>query len=110
MAKGASTEVAMGKLHDRLTAIFSRVLKKYEDNLEAMSADTLEDGMVTALFDEGMMPSPAMLSVIAKFLKDNDITIESEELDQLSEMEERLAAKKRARPSMKTVTDVPLIN
>ena len=31
MAKGASTEPAMGKLHNQLTALFSKVLESYED-------------------------------------------------------------------------------
>lgn len=108
MAKGASTAPAMGKLHNKLTELFLQILTKYENDLAALenAGDELIDGLVA----EGMMPSPAMLSAVAKFLKDNDITMETEELDALSSMEERLAAKKRARPNLTSVTALPLQN
>ena len=51
-----------------------------------------------------------MLSAIAKFLKDNEITMETETLDELSGMEQRLAAKRKARPQLASVTNLPLLN
>ena len=89
MAKGASTEQALGNLHNKVTELFVKVLDEYEDTPE--------------------LANPAMLGAITKFLKDNTITLESEALDELSEMEERLAAKKRNRPNLKSVTTLPLI-
>ena len=108
MAKGASTEAHMGKLHLKLTALFLNILTKYENDLDAMEdvGEELLDGLVA----EGVMPTPAMLGAIAKFLKDNNISVETEQLDELSAMEERLNAKKKARPNLKAVTDLPLIN
>ena len=89
MAKGASTEQSLGNLHNQVTLLFSKVLEGYEETPE--------------------LSNPAMLGAITKFLKDNSISLESETLDELSEMEERLAAKKRNRPNLKSVTTLPLI-
>tara|TARA_B110000046_G_C12898225_1_gene357351 strand:+ start:143 stop:421 length:279 start_codon:yes stop_codon:yes gene_type:complete len=89
MAKGASTEQSLGNLHNKVTELFVKVLDEYESTPE--------------------LASPAMLGAITKFLKDNSISLESEALDELSEMEERLAAKKRNRPNLKAVTTLPLI-
>jgi|TARA_R110002072_G_scaffold3044_1_gene22910 hypothetical protein len=89
MAKGASTEQSLGNLHNKVTELFVKVLDEYESTPE--------------------LANPAMLGAITKFLKDNSISLESEALDELSEMEERLAAKKRNRPNLKAVTTLPLI-
>jgi hypothetical protein len=89
MAKGASTEQSLGNLHNKVTELFVKVLDEYESTPE--------------------LANPAMLGAITKFLKDNSISLESETLDELSEMEERLAAKKRNRPNLKSVTTLPLI-
>jgi len=108
MAKGASTEVQMGKLHLKLTELFLNILNKYENDLSAM--DNVGDQLLDELMAEGNMPNPAMLGAITKFLKDNSISLESEALDELSEMEERLRVKKKARPNMASVTALPLIS
>ena len=107
MAKGASTEQSLGNLHNKLTQLFLNILQKYENDLSAMG--NAEDELLDAVMDDGMMPNPAMLGAITKFLKDNAITLETEALSELSEMEERLAAKKRNRPNLKSVTTLPLI-
>ena len=90
MAKGASTEARMGQLHNKLTELFVTVLGEYEDAPE--------------------LANPAMLGAASKFLRDNSITLESEQLDELSAMEQRLADKKRSRPNLTTVTSLPLVN
>ena len=104
MAKGASTEARMGTLHNSLTELFIKVLKTYENNMDQLSADTLIDELAS----EGLMPNPAMLGAISKFLKDNTISVDSQEIDELSSMERRLAAKKANRPSLVSITDLPL--
>jgi len=108
MAKGASTAPAMGKLHNKLTELFLKILTKYENDLDKL--ENVGEELIDELAAEGVMPSPAMLSAVAKFLKDNDITMETETLDELSAMEERLAAKKKARPNLASVVDLPLQN
>ena len=107
MAKGASTEVQMGKLHLKLTELFLNILNKYENDLSAM--DNVGEELLDELMAEGNMPNPAMLGAIAKFLKDNSISVESETLDELSSMEHRLANKKKNRPNLASVTALPLI-
>ena len=104
MAKGASTEVQMGNLHSKLTNIFIKILTKYDNDLGEID---IEEEMADALINE---PNPAMLGAITKFLKDNSITIESQELDELSAMEQRLADKKAKRPNLASVTNLPLQN
>ena len=79
MAKGASTELQMGKLHLKLTELFLNILNKYENDLSAM--DNVGEELLDELMAEGNMPNPAMLGAIAKFLKDNSISLESEALD-----------------------------
>jgi hypothetical protein len=49
-----------------------------------------------------------MLSAIAKFLKDNNISYDSEQIDELSELEQRLRNKKANRPDFSNVTSLPL--
>jgi hypothetical protein len=108
MAKGASTEVQMGKLHLKLTELFLNILNKYENDLSAM--DNVGEELLDELMAEGNMPNPAMLGAITKFLKDNSISLESEALDELSDMERRLVNKKKNRPNMASVTALPLIS
>jgi hypothetical protein len=112
MAKGASTEARMGSLHSKLTELFIKIVSKYEADVDAINMDdeALADELVASAVLEGLLPSPAMLGAIAKFLKDNSISIESEQVDELSAMEQRLALKKRNRPNLATVTNLPLIN
>lgn len=89
MAKGAATEKVLGTLHSTLTDIFTKVL---ENELEQ---DVIET-------------SPAMLSAISKFLKDNEISYDSEQIDALGELEAKLKEKKANRPSFSNVTELPL--
>ena len=54
-------------------------------------------------------PSPAMLSAISKFLKDNEITVDSAELNTLSAHEERLKNKKASRPNLQSITNLKVV-
>lgn len=106
MAKGAATENRLGKLHDMLTSIFIKTLKQYEQKMGAMEAldlDELENDVLVALLEKGVEPNPAMLSAISKFLKDNEIMYDTEQLEQLSTLERRLADKKKARSNVVTL-------
>jgi len=99
MAKGAASERMLGGVHSQLARVFSRVLEKYERGLEALDnipRDQVEGDLIEALMDLSE-PNPAMLSAIAKFLKDNDIGIDSDEVEKLNATERRLADKRKAR-------------
>lgn len=109
MAKGASTEIQLGKLHTMLTGIFTKVLENYMVKLNSVDLSSdLESDLFAAVTAANIEPSPAMLSAISKFLKDNDVTYDSEELDQLSSLEQQLQEKKNKRPNFDNVTDLPL--
>lgn len=105
MAKGSAKERTLGGLHAKLADVFINVLEGYEKKLAAQ--DKLLDKseqvaeLETELLDAALLtfePSPAMLSAVAKFLKDNDIGLDSEEIDKLSDTERRLKDKARKRP------------
>lgn len=99
MAKGAAKEQQLGGLHAQLARVFSKVLDKYETSLSAldnMPKDELENEMVEQLMEMGE-PSPAMLSAIAKFLKDNEIGLDSEEVETLNATQRRLQDRREAR-------------
>jgi hypothetical protein len=112
MAKGAATEKNLGNLHSTLTTIFTRVLQGYLDKLdkaqEAFNSDEFNSEIMSELEYLSIEPSPAMLSAIAKFLKDNNISYDSEQIDELSELEQRLRNKKANRPDFSNVTSLPL--
>lgn len=98
MAKGAATSGTMGALHQKMAVILTRVLENYEKKLD-------EETLVDELLVE-FEPSPAMMAVIAKFLKDNQIEFEAEEVNELGALEKRLAAKKTERPRFATITNL----
>lgn len=97
MAKNAATEAALGSLHDKVAVVFRKVLERYEARLDAIDSIDVESEMLQELFDEGAMPSPAMLSAVTKFLKDNEIAFATEQIDQLTAQQRRLEENKKKR-------------
>jgi len=99
MAKGAANEKSLGGLHSALARVFTKVLEKYERNMSALDdipADEIEAEMLNTLI-EMQEPNPAMLGAISKFLKDNDIGMDSEDVDKLNDTERRLAESRAKR-------------
>lgn len=99
MAKGAATENTLGALHSQLARVFGLTLRKYEKMMDALEADVSDDigeDLIAALV-EMQEPNPAMLSAISKFLKDNDIGMDSEEVEKLNATERRLQDRREAR-------------
>jgi hypothetical protein len=107
MAKGAAREAKLGKLHSTLTQVFIRVLDRYLEQMEPVSDGQIEDEVVDEVL-ELFEPNPAMLSAISKFLKDNEIMYDSEELDQLSATQRRLQEMKKKRGNVVTLDNLPL--
>lgn len=102
MAKGAANENALGGLHSLLAQVFERTLQKYLKQLEAIEnidPQKLEGELVVALLEEVGEPNPAMLSALSKFLKDNDIRMDSEEVDKLNNTERQLRDARERRKS-----------
>lgn len=112
MAKGAANEKDLGALHSKLARVFTSVLDRYERRMDLSNIDTsnLEDELIEKLLEADLDPSPAMLGAVSKFLKDNEILLDSEEVNELSDMERRLANKRKNRSNVvsldKLATDV----
>ena len=99
MAKGAANEQTLGKLHSHLARVFTKVLEKYERGMEALDTlprDEVESDLLEELLKIGE-PNPAMLSAISKFLKDNDIGMDSEAVEELNSTQRRLEDRRAAR-------------
>ena len=109
MAKSANLG-KMNTLHDKLAGIFTKVLEGYGKRLDAMDEldmDDVESQMVEALSAE---PSPAMLSAISKFLKDNDISYDDGAVEGLSAVERQLENRKKVRGNITTLTNLRAVD
>lgn len=90
MAKGSANEGVLGDLHARLAQAFTKVLEDYEVNPE-------------------VEPNPAMLGAISKFLKDNSIAFDTEEIEVLSGTAQRLADRRKNRQGLTSLTDLRVV-
>ena len=106
MAKGAANEEIMGDLHAKVAQVFLRVLESYER--AELVADDVEDEAMRELLSAG--PNPAMMSAITKFLKDNSIDFDNEEIEKLSDTEQRLQARKARRSNLVTLGNLALVD
>lgn len=107
MAKGAASEKKLGNLHDQIARVFQKILTRFEDRLDVidnMTEKDMENEMLAELFSENAMPSPAMLSAITKFLKDNEISYDTEEVDKLSSQQRRLEENRKKRGNIVDLT------
>jgi precorrin-6B methylase 1 len=113
MAIKAANEAVLGDLHARIADVFTKVLQTYEkrlDVIENIDPDQLTEDVLTLLMSDSSMPSPAMLSAITKFLKDNEIAFDVPELEALSATEERLQARRSKRGNLSTLTNLALVD
>lgn len=112
MAAGAAKEQQLGRLHAKITEVFMRVLETYHKRLdvaEGIDPNDVENEMLAELLADGIMPNPAMLSAITKFLKDNDIGFETEKLSELSDQERRLAERREKRKDFASLTTLKVV-
>jgi len=111
----AASQSTMNRLHDRVADMFIKVLARYNMRMDAveqltdgsLSQDSISDEVLTALLDDGAMPSPAMMSAITKFLKDNEVLFEKGKVDEMSAQARALEEKRKNRPNLATLTIVP---
>lgn len=94
---------SLNALHDKLTQMFTKYLDRHLAD-PVLSPNPAEDAVDEIMVD--LEPSPAMLAVIAKFLKDNDVTAEPETVDNLQEMRRSLEDKRKSR--RKTLADLSI--
>lgn len=103
MAKSKQTagEDFLSKLHAQIARVMKQELDVYEAAqkwyLSWDGQPVTDDGEDAPAFPEPPQMSPALLSAITKFLKDNAITAAPEDSDELSELEEALQKKRDAR-------------
>lgn len=118
MADQAATSLSgMNALHAKVAQIFMAVLKRYEDRLDLgtnMVLKALEDGTVehevlSELFKDDILPSPAMLSAVTKFLKDNEVMFDKGITEELSSQQRALQEKAKNRPNLAQLSIVPRV-
>jgi hypothetical protein len=113
MAKGAAKQEALGGLHKVLTIVFQRTLDTYlqkiEKEQELLCSDDISDELLAAIMDKGFEPNPAMLGAISKFLKDNEIAFDDEDVDKLSKTEIALKARREARSNVTQLRLLPAV-
>jgi hypothetical protein len=91
-----ATDKVLGELHGKLAKSMLAALAASET-----AARLLEDhgeelpGAVQAFLVKTADSNPALLTAVAKFLKDNSITCAIEDNDEMSELEQRLQNKKK---------------
>ncbi len=112
MAIKAANENVLGDLHARVARVFTKVLATYEKRLDAVDGivvEELTEKALDLLMGDAHLPSPAMLSAITKFLKDNEISFDTEEIELLSATQERLNARKAKRGNLTKLTTLALV-
>lgn len=85
----AASESALGKLHQKLAEVMSEALDG-EELPGYIDPDTGEE--VAGL---KQLPSASVMTVVAKFLKDNEITCAPSEDNSITELANKLADKQR---------------
>jgi len=113
MAKNSANEAALGTLHAKVAEVFQRVLETYEKRLaiaNTFNPEEINEDMLTAVMDSNLEPNPAMMGAITKFLKDNSIAFDTEEIAALSDTEQRLAQRRKQRANLVDLTTLKVGN
>jgi hypothetical protein len=104
MAKNAATEQVLGDLHAKVSKVFDRILTGYMIEMDREIALNEEgDPMPTP------EPNPAILGAVTKFLKDNSIAFDTEEIAALSDVEQRLAQRRKQRANLVNLTNLKVV-
>lgn len=112
MASNAANEQELGVLHNITAKVLKQTLDVFDVAQRAyiatdgLAREADEEAGIAALYAQPPMLAPAMLAAVIKFLKDNDITAQPEESDQLSNLAQTLA-EKRKRKTVASVNTVP---
>ncbi len=112
MTAKAAPEERLGNVHAKVTAIFLKVLERYEDRLDALTLldkEEIEQDVLLEVLEQNFEPNPAMLSAITKFLKDNEISYDVPQIDELSDTERRLKERRDKRSNIQTLTDLKVV-
>ena len=98
----AATEKELSELHKKVAKVLLLKLDSSHQATYLLSKDhdadeTVLPEDVIEYLETQMDASPALLTVITKFLKDNDITAVIDESKELSDLDKALAAKRKRR-------------
>lgn len=107
MAKNSAAESELGALHAKIARVMVKVLDNYDKAQDAF-AELLEQGVDPEQILEFPEVSPAMLSVITKFLSDNKITAAPEDNKETSELATRLADRQARRQARRGDNVIPM--
>jgi len=124
MAKGSAKESQLGALHALLAQVFTKSLEAVEgdltlaerardialidlDDLDTEDALDVANALkkIAQTLGQGFSVNPALLSAVSKFLKDNEISFDEDEIEELSALEKRLQDKERKRRQGRTSLD-----
>lgn len=92
----AASETALGKLHSKLAEVMSEAL----DGEELPGYYDDESG--EAIPGKRLLPSASVMTVVAKFLKDNEITAVAEEDTEMGDLMKKLEDRQKALRLSKT--------
>ncbi len=98
MAKNSANEATLGNLHAKVAGVFTKILDTYEQRIDNPPMDDDGDPMPE------VEPNPAMMGAITKFLKDNSISFDTEEIAALSDTEQRLVQRRKQRAKLIDLT------
>jgi hypothetical protein len=107
MAKTSAPEAELGSLHARIARVMSKVLTNYEKAQDAFT-ELMEAGADAEQLLEMPEVSPAMLSVITKFLSDNKITAAAEDSKETSELAQQLQSRQARREARNGTNVIPM--
>jgi isocitrate dehydrogenase len=113
----AASQSRMFLLHERVADMFLKIIEKHNKMMDVMDGmvegnldkDTVTDEVLNAFIEQGAMPSPAMMSAITKFLKDNEIMFEREKIEEVSAQQRALEERKRQRPNLDNLLAFPAV-
>lgn len=111
----AATQSRMFLLHERVADMFLKIIDKHNKMMDVTDAmvegnlDTkaVSEEVLNAFIEQGAMPSPAMMSAITKFLKDNEVMFEREKLEEVSAQQKALEERRKSRPSLDNLLQFP---
>jgi len=114
MAKNSANEAALGTLHAKVAQVFQQVLETYEARLAVVNTleqqEEVSEAMLKAIINADLDPNPAMMGAITKFLKDNSIAFDTEEVDTLSDTELRLKQRRAQRAKLVNLTTLKVVD
>ena len=104
MSKNAAASGRLGQLHAKVAEVMLDCLNEYDAQKETfrkandIALELRDDPNAPPVMLYFPEPSAALLGAITKFLKDNEITCNTDDGDTLSALDERLKNKKAKAP------------